>query len=209
MRRPAEPDVVDRSRDGFLVHDAQSEGRGLRVTTYIEGLQGDSGRLCTDERLICRTSEQSRAIAQLLRQARHAPDCSVDNRIEDRCSRGTRGCTILHERFALLEEPAATSEASAKRAFQAYDHFLVFSCTGPDKEDDVHHSLHTPHEWEHVRAEVRSAWMAAMATRGDLADEARVREVLDRAGLAWHHAVVPLLVELLAQVRLEERNGKP
>lgn len=106
MRRQAAPDTVDRSRDGFLVHDAKGGGRDLMITTYIEGLQGDDSRRYMEERVICRTSEQSRTIAQLLRQARYAPDCSVDNRIAERCERGTRGCTIQHARFAHLEQLA-------------------------------------------------------------------------------------------------------
>ena len=61
----------DRSRQGFLVHDAISGGRDLKIIAYLEG--GHEGRedgRPVESRILCRTSEQSREIARILKEAR-------------------------------------------------------------------------------------------------------------------------------------------
>lgn len=55
----------DRSRHGFLVHDAASGGRWVTVTAYLEG-----GTRPIETRLLCRTQEQAAELARVLREAR-------------------------------------------------------------------------------------------------------------------------------------------
>ncbi len=113
MRRKVESEAVDRSRAGWLVHDARSSGRDLSITAYIEGLQGDSSRSFTEERLVCRSAEQAAAIAKLLRETRRAPDCSVNHGSSRTCEHGTRGCVIQHADFAKIEREAAIAHREA------------------------------------------------------------------------------------------------
>ncbi len=68
MTRVAEPGLLDRSRKGYLVHSATSSGREVTLVLYIEGLQDP--RYIHEQRLLCRTSEQASAIAQLLTEAK-------------------------------------------------------------------------------------------------------------------------------------------
>lgn len=64
------PEVVDRSREGYLVHDARSSGREVTVTTHIEGLQGTLPRYAVESRVVCRTAEQAAELAKQLREWR-------------------------------------------------------------------------------------------------------------------------------------------
>jgi hypothetical protein len=118
MHKRAAADLVDSSRSGYLVHDARSYGRDLVITAYIEGLEGDDGRVLMEEHLGTRTAEQSRDIAKLLREARRAPDCSIDRGSSRACERGAKGCTIVHADFARIEAECAASLADAHKCLE-------------------------------------------------------------------------------------------
>lgn len=62
MADPQYPD--DRSRNGYLVHDARSSGRELTITAYLEG-----GHNPIKSKVMCRTPEQAFAMATLLMDA--------------------------------------------------------------------------------------------------------------------------------------------